>query len=121
MDETVKRASWWSRGVAILLVAAAAAGGAYGLFTWTSGMGHASVLDIAREAGYCASETDCAEGVAALYSVASDEFGMSGAHLDWCIGVDSWANARVRRGGWLKDAAVWLMYLPCGTMTSQEP
>lgn len=113
----VKTASWWSRGPAIVLLLAILLGGGYGLFIWTVGMGHASMQKLAVDEGYCTPPQDCAEVVATLYQVAAERFGMFGAHLDWCLGADSWAEAKVRRGGWLKEIAVWFMYLPCGKLS----
>lgn len=108
--------SRWSRLAALALTLVLVGAGSYGLFVWTSGMGHSSLFEIAREEGLCEAENDCTSAVNMMYEIASEKYGMSGPHLDWCLGVDSWAAAKVYRGGWLKSIAVWFMYLPCGSM-----
>lgn len=82
-------------------------------------MGRASVLEVATEEKLC-SDPACADGIATIYGFARDYYGVDGPLLDWCLGVDHWAEARVRRGGMFKEAAVWVMYLPCGALTEAK-
>lgn len=86
-------------------------------------MGRSALLAVAQEEGFCtAPQSDCADGVAALYDFGQQEYGMPSGLIDWCLGVDEWADTdvRVRRGGWLKDVAVWVMYLPCGPLLEAD-
>jgi hypothetical protein len=115
----MKTAIKWGIG-AVVAVAIAA-----GLFTWTSSKGQKQVFDIAMEYGFCqngdvwleVTADECAMGKQQVYEFAKTNLGYgSNAMVDWCLGVDSWSEAKVRpgqRGGWIKPIIVDLMYLPC--------
>ncbi|WP_170115882.1 hypothetical protein [Mycoplana dimorpha] len=34
--------------------------------------------------------------------------------VEWCVGVDEWAAANVRRGAFFRSILVDVMYWPCG-------
>jgi len=109
------------RSLRIGLVAIVVMGALAGLYFWTVSMGRAGLRKLVLEDGYCTGETDCAEVEDRVRQFAMEDAGWSPAMLDWCLGVDEWAAADVRRGGAFKDALVWVMYLPCGSMTDSAP
>lgn len=88
----------------------------YGLWAWTTSMGHKAVVEIAREKGLC-TDTECEEGTRLALLTVSESTGMSPAMIEWCVGVDDWAATPVRRGGWMKAILIEGMYLPCGQLS----
>jgi hypothetical protein len=103
------------RSAKIALGLAAMLAGIAGLYFWTSSMGRAALREYVAAEGYCV-EPACDEAVSLVHQIMREEYGVSDALLDWCVGVDKWAETRVRRGAWFRNAAVWVMYLPCGEM-----
>jgi hypothetical protein len=102
---------------ALLWIAGIIAAGAvcYGVYVWTISMGHDTLTDLARERGLCTT-AECNEGAETITALLSDQFGMSQARFEWCLGVDEWAKARVQRGGFVKSILVEIMYTPCGPL-----
>jgi len=103
------------RGLVALVVIAALAGA----FFWTESMGHADAKKAAQQANLC-EDDQCAQGMSALYQVVSEQYGLNPATVDWCLGTDEWAQARVVRGGFLRDIAVYFMYMPCGKLAEDD-
>lgn len=97
----------WLLGIVIV----AALG--FGLWEWTTSMGRTRLVDVAREKGFCQS-AECVEGVLQVSSLIGSQHNMSASMVQWCVGVDRWAETRARKAGWLKAIVVWGMYLPCG-------
>lgn len=91
-----------------------------GVWKWTISNGREAVAALAREYGYCQDE-DCASGVAALEAEIGRQKNVSPTMIEWCVGVDDWAEARVARGGFIKSIIVETMYIPCGALRSEEP
>lgn len=103
------------------LIALVIVGALVGLYFWTASMGHDGLRRLLIAEGYCTEEADCREMEDELRQFVQDRNGWSPAMLDWCLGVDEWATADVRRGAAFRDAIVWVMYLPCGPMDGSEP
>lgn len=92
----------------------------FGVWSWTISNGRKAVGALAKEYGYCQDE-DCAGGVAALEAEIGRQKNVSPTMIEWCVGVDDWAEARVARGGFIKSIIVETMYMPCGALRSEEP
>lgn len=91
----------------------------FGAGYWTMNMGHTEIAKLAKDQGFCTTES-CAEGSDMVYSLMETQ-GYSPALLDWCLGVDGWANTRVTRGGWVKSLLVEFMYWPCPQFSEESP
>jgi hypothetical protein len=107
------------RGGIVLATIIAIAGAGYGVWNWTLGMGWERLHDITRDNGYCPEEP-CVEQVNTFRDLAADNFSMSADMIQWCLGVTRWEETEVRRGGWLKSALIYVMYLPCGNLLAGE-
>lgn len=73
------------------------------LYFATINSGKAAFSDLAVEYEICMNSSACsAEEKAILAELIIDGTDYSSMHqIEWCLGVDTWADASVRRGGWL--------------------
>jgi hypothetical protein len=80
---------------------------------WTLENGRAAAYNLAVQNNLCANK-ECAKGVEEVLNFSAEAFGRGNVTLaKWCLGTDDWAAASVRRGEIVRDAIVWVMYLPC--------
>ena len=75
-------------------------------------MGRDALRELAQKHGHC-EDAGCARGVAEVEAFIAKKSGLSPMMIEWCVGVDDWAAARVHRHGWAKSLVVSAMYLPC--------
>lgn len=94
--------------VGLLLVSALPA-----LYYFTISAGKEEFLSLAVEFAVCEEAESCTvedEEFLASSIVSQSEYS-SKHQIQWCLGVDTWANTRVRRGGWivgiLMDVGYW--------------
>jgi hypothetical protein len=90
----------------------------FGYYQFTMYEGRSALIDLAREKNLC-SDDRCDDGLKIVEDLMQKEKGISPGLLEWCVGVDDWADTRVARGGAIKDIMVWAMYLPCGALTPE--
>jgi hypothetical protein len=88
----------------------------YGAWEWTRHLGRKSILKIAHERSLCESSSSCDAGLRVVTARVGREFGLSLEMVEFCVGVDSWAETRVHRGGWVKSLLVSAIYMPCGRL-----
>lgn len=115
-----KVASWRSRLPAIVIVAALVVGGGYGVGQWTMSMGWDFAQELAIENNFCAPPSTCGSETNQVIAIMAENFALPAGLTQWCLGVAKWDAVEVRRGGFLKTAAVWVMALPCGSMFAAE-
>jgi hypothetical protein len=107
--------------IAVSILAVIAAG--YGLWDWTRSVGRDALEDFALEGQKC-TKPSCDAERELMTKIGMELTNMSAARLEWCFGVNSWAETRVSHRAWLKSIAVDIMYLPCGPiahMAQQTP
>ena len=85
----------------------------YGAWGWTVSNGKSAIARVASEKGYCEDEV-CAEGIADMKRIIGAQTQTSPMLVEWCVGVDKWAAANVRRGAFFRSILVEVMYWPCG-------
>jgi hypothetical protein len=85
-----------------------------GLYLVTINDGSKAIDEMAAKYGFC-TQTPCSDaGRAKLMEAVLDRTNYTSEHqLRWCLGVDSWADVRVRRGGWLIGPMMKVGYLFC--------
>lgn len=113
-------ASWRSRAPAIALVVALVLGGGYGVGQWTMSMGWDFAQELAIENNFCTPPSNCGSETNQVIAIMAENFALPATLTQWCLGVAKWDAVEVRRGGFLKTAAVWAMALPCGSMFAGE-
>jgi hypothetical protein len=84
---------------------------------WTMARGHRALYALAKEGGFCKTET-CEEGMAYATDYLGTEFGLSPRMVQWCMGVDSIAHQEFAFGNPVKTALTNVMYIPCGDPSS---
>jgi hypothetical protein len=88
----------------------------YGLWEWTRSMGRDALEDFALAGQKCSKESCDAEREL-ITTITTKMIGMPAAQLEWCFGVDKWAETPVYRGAWLQSILIDAMYLPCGAIS----
>lgn len=95
-------------GIVAIIVAALV-----GFGFWTLENGRAAAHKLAVQNNLC-KDTQCVGGTQEVLQFSAKTFGRDNITLaKWCLGTDDWAVTKVRRGEFLRDAIVWVMYLPC--------
>ncbi len=87
----------------------------FGLWLWTTSMGRDRLVDVAKAQNLCKS-VECTEGIAEVSLLLGQKYDVAPSLVQWCVGVDRWAETRSRKHGWLKAIVVEGMYLPCPSM-----
>lgn len=83
-------------------------------------MGWNFAQELAIENDFCAPASNCGSETNQVIAIMGENFALPPGVTQWCLGVAKWDTAGVRRGGFLKSAAVWVMALPCGSMFVEE-
>jgi hypothetical protein len=97
-------------GLAVLAVLVAAGAP---LYKWTMGKGEKALHELAKEGGFCKTDT-CEEGMTYASEYLGGEFGISPRMVRWCMGVDAVAHENLVFGDALKTVLTTAMYIPCG-------
>jgi hypothetical protein len=105
MWDKLKTAALWGFLAAIPL----------GIVWITFHSGEESLVEIAVENDWCETEENCAQAdIDLLVEQLVERTEYSGkTQITWCLGVDSFADTRVRRGGAVKGLITSGMYLAC--------
>lgn len=87
------------------------------LFFTTFNSGDDALAELAVEYEICANVADCTDEqkeVLAKLIIEGSEYS-SLRQIKWCLGVDTWADTHVRRGGWVVGFMMDGGYLFCPT------
>lgn len=87
------------------------------LYFITVGAGKEAFLELAVEYEICVEAASCSEAEKeVLAQLIIEGTNYSSMHqIEWCLGVDTWADTRVRRGGWLIGPMMNVGYWFCPT------
>jgi hypothetical protein len=83
------------------------------LYFTTNIAGKKAFVDLAVEYEICIDAASCSEAEKSILAqLILEKTNYSGMRqIEWCLGVDTWADATVRRGGWLigpmMDVGYW--------------
>lgn len=85
------------------------------LYFSTNSAGKDDFLDLAVEYEICTDADSCTQEQTGLLAeiIIEETAYTSLQQIHWCLGVDSWADTRVRKGGWLVGIMMEGGYLFC--------
>ena len=81
----------------------------------TFSAGKDAIVDLAVECEICSNADTCSEAQTQEFVkfIIENSPYKSQRQVQWCLGVDDWANTRVRKGGWILGIMMDVGYVFC--------